>query len=156
MNDNPYDPPESQLDKEQPNKQAMENIFRIIIASSTILFIILCFLPYFDYFWLSDEELQILSYDGWGSELPNNLFFIWGLFLTWISISIGLFFFVPIARTAFLILLVFSVILTFFWGIRIHTPLSVLLSGIISMSDGAILIMLYFTSVSSKFSKWIN
>ena len=81
----------------------MDKIFRWIIVISTLLFIIAWLLPYYDYLWLSDEQLDLLSYDGSGSSIPSSPLIYWGWFFTWLTISVCLFFFVPIARKVFVI-----------------------------------------------------
>lgn len=131
----------------------MKNLFRYIVAISTLLFLILWLLPFFDYLWLSEEELSLLAATGYGSYIPNHPVIFWGLFVSWVAASLGLFFFIPFARTAFLVLVVVSSIANFFWGFRVDTPLSIGIAGLVALSDGAIIAMAYLTSVSSYFEK---
>ncbi|WP_074870823.1 hypothetical protein [Atopomonas hussainii] len=129
----------------------MKSIFRYIVAISTALFVVLWLLPFFDYLWLSPDELNLASADGFGSYIPSHIAIYWGLFIAWFINSIGLFFFSRIARTSFLILLVATTIASFFSGFSVMTPLSAGISSIVMLSDGAIITMAYLTSVSKYF-----
>lgn len=134
----------------------MRELFRWIVVVSTGLFVLVWLLPFFDYRWLNQDELDVLSCAGQGSVLPSNVFIYWGLFVLWLIVSIGLWFFVAAARTAFLSLLIITSIASFFWGPSIRTPLETGIGNIVMMSDGAILVMAYFTSISSEFKKPYN
>lgn len=129
----------------------MERLFRYIVVISTLLFAIIYILPFYDYLWLNDEQLYLAAFDAWGSVIPNNIYVYWSLFFIWLAISVGLFFFIPIARTAFVIMLVATTIASLFWGFLVLPPISATLFNIVAMSDGAILVMLYLTSVSRRF-----
>jgi len=131
----------------------MKNLFRYTVVISTVLFVMLWLLPYFDYLWLSEEQLNLALADGYGSYIPNHPLIYWSLFVAWFTISVGLFFFVTVARTAFFALLVITVLADFFWGFRVLPPISASISVIVTLSDGAILTMAYFTSVSNYFVK---
>jgi hypothetical protein len=131
--------------------QNMKSLFRYIVAISTALFVVLWLLPFFDYLWLSPDELDLAAAAGFGSYIPSHIAIYWSLFIAWLATSIGLFFFFPIARTSFLILLVVTAIASFFSGFSVMTPLSAGISGIVILSDGIIITMAYFTSVSKHF-----
>ena len=134
----------------------MDKIFRTIVVTSAILFLIVTLLPFIDYLWLTNDQLELLAYDGWDSIIPNNQFIYWLLTIIWLIISVGLFFFIRIARTAFLIMQITVFIASFFWGIRISSPEVTAINGLIAISDGAILVMAYLTSVARCFEKPFN
>jgi hypothetical protein len=131
----------------------MKSLFRYIVAISTALFVVLWLLPFFDYMWLSPDELDLAAAAGFGSYIPSHIAIYWSLFIAWLIISIGLFFFSRIARTSFVILLVATTIAGFFSGFSVLTPLSAGISGIVILSDGVIITMAYLTSVSKYFSE---
>lgn len=131
----------------------MRRLFRWLVAISTGLFVLTWLLPFFDYHWLNAEELDILSWSGYGTILPSNDVIYWVLFIAWLIISVGLWFFISIARKAFLFLIIATSIASFFWGFNIHTPIENGIRNIVLMTDGAILVMAYFTSISNEFSK---
>lgn len=131
----------------------MRNLFRYVVAISTILFVVLWILPYFHYLWLTEEELNLAAAQGYGSYIPGHPLIYWGLFAAWLAVSIGLFFFVAIARTAFVFLLVATAVANFFWGFWVMPPFSAGISGLVAVADGAIVTMIYLTSVSNHFVK---
>ena len=134
----------------------MERLFRYIVAISTVSFLVLWLIPYFDYLWLSQEELRLVSVDTYGSYIPNHPLIYWGLFVIWLALSLGLFFYVRAARIGFFIMIIIAVLASFFWGFRVYLPIEVVLSMIVTLSDGAILVMAYLTSVSRKFERKLN
>ena len=129
----------------------MVRLFRALVLTSTFLFVVIGFMPFFNHLWLTPDQLHVLSYDGAGSLIPAHPLLYWGQMVLWVVVSVGLFFFISIARTAFLVLNVISVVATFFWGFRIIPPEAAALGGIVQMADGAILVMAYFTSVAERF-----
>ena len=128
-------------------------LFRRLVVISTILFVILWMMPYVDYNWLSKDEARLANSDGYGSYIPKTPVIYLANFIVWLMLSVGLFFYMPIARTGFLVCIVVSLVADFFWGFKVYAPYEVALSGIVTLSDGAILVMAYLTSVSDKFEK---
>jgi len=131
----------------------MNKLFRYIVAISTVLFIVTWFLPYYDYMWLTEEELNLANANMANSYIPNTATFFWVQSIIWVAVSIGLFLYIPIARTAFLILMVLSFIAVFFSGFYVMPPLQAGINSIIGLSDGVILSMAYLTSVAKCFEK---
>jgi len=131
----------------------MNKLFRYIVAISTLLFIVSWFLPYYDYMWLTEEELNLANANMVNSYIPNTATFFWVQSIIWVVISIGLFLFIPIARTAFLILMALSIIAVFFSGFYVMPPFQGGINTIIGLCDGVILTMAYLTSVAKCFEK---
>ncbi len=129
----------------------MKKIFRYILIFSTVLSIALWMLPYVDYMWLSSEVYQILDYNGYGSVLPHSPLVYWFIFISWLCVSVGLFFFNKAARTGFIILSITSIVASPFWGVLVMTPAEVTLFSIVAMSDGAIITMIYLSSIAKEF-----
>ncbi len=98
----------------------MEKLFRYIVVISTVLFVVFWLLPYFDYLWLTEDELQLVSVDTYGSYIPNHPLIYCGLFAVWLALSIGLFFYVNVARTGFFVMTIFVTLANFFWGERME------------------------------------
>ncbi|MCW8826205.1 MAG: hypothetical protein OQK78_07250, partial [Gammaproteobacteria bacterium] len=126
----------------------MEKLFRYIVVISTVLFVFLHILPFIDHMWLTEKELDLAAYDAWGANLPTNIYFYWGNLSVWVTIFIGLFFYIPVSRTAFVIMLVLTSIASFFYGFSVLPAISATVGNIVTMTDGALLVMLYLTSVS--------
>jgi len=107
--------------------------------------------PFIDLYWLPEDELNLLSGDGYKSILPSHPIIYWGTFSIWLLVNIGLFFYVKIAKSVFLPLLVIFVVLSMFWGYQVLTPYESTVRSLIDILDGVILVMIYFTSISEKF-----
>lgn len=129
----------------------MEKLFRYLVVISTVFFIVYFLLPFFDHLWLSDDGRTLKNFDGYKSSIPSHLIIYWGIFSVWLVISIGLFFFVPVSRTAFLVMTVFGLLMSIFSGYRIQTPYEIVLNNTIALFDGAIISIAYLTSVSNRF-----
>jgi hypothetical protein len=134
----------------------MEKTFRYVVVLSMVLFVLYWILPFIDYLWLTEEQLEFARYDTWGASIPNHPLIYWGVFTIWLVISAGLFFFVPIARAAFVIMQVISFVATFFWGFLVVPPVSAAIGSMAGLIDGVIIAMLFLTSVASKFNNTPN
>lgn len=131
----------------------MEKLFRYVVIISITLFVLYWLLPFVEHYWLTEEQLQVSNYANWGSYIPYHPVIYWGLFVIWIVISVGLFFFVRLARTAFVIMNVLTIAAGFFWGFRVLTPASAVVSDLVVLTDGVILTMAFLGSIASKFGK---
>ncbi|WP_445358550.1 hypothetical protein [Microbulbifer sp. ANSA005] len=135
----------------------MGSLFRILVVAGALLAIVFWSMPFIDYMWLSNDELQILDLGGFGSKLPQSEAYYWFTLLLWLVISAGLYFYKKNARTAFVVcLIVFTFAGLFaglFDGIMVLSPIEAALSSIITLSDGAIIAIMYFTSVNAKFNE---
>lgn len=130
----------------------LQLFFRCLVLVSTVLFIFFWMLPYLGLNFTEDEK-NILSWYGYGSYIPDSKVINWGLFSAWLVLSVGIFFYNRLARSCFLWLLIFTCISCLFWGFKIYTPLETMLSTLISIFDGAMLSLMYLTSLNEKFLK---
>ena len=130
----------------------MEKIFRIIIIISTVFTVLLWVLPYYDYAKFTRDEFNVLSWAGYGAQLPFNEVFSLGLLAVWLVINLCLYFFIKPFKSIFTIVVVITCIFGLFWGISIYPPIEFFIFTIVTMLDGAILTMLYLTSISTKFN----
>lgn len=129
----------------------MNKLFNYLVIITLALTIILWFIPQFDKYWLSDEALELLGANGWGSFVPNPEILYWPQLIFWSVISIGLLKRIMMARTIYLVGLVAFSVVNFGWGFLVLSPIEAGLYNLICMMDGAILIMSYFTSVAGEF-----
>jgi hypothetical protein len=80
-------------------------------------------LPYFDGPYLSEGQLDALSWAGYGQSLfPQWLFSV--LIAAWLISYIGLFLFSRTGLILFLVLHISTAIMTLFWGMAVETPIS--------------------------------
>lgn len=129
----------------------MVKIFRVIVVVSTLLFICLWAFPFIAPSVLTEEEMEILMFGGFGGFVLS-LFSFGILFTAWLVCSIGVFFFKPWARQGFLFLAIFSVVTSPFLGFLVYSPWEVTLMQLVTLADGAILALMYLSSVAHEFS----
>ncbi len=129
----------------------MTSTFRYLVSVATIFYVAFWIFPFFDYKWLNEEELTILSANYYGSVIPLNDIIDWALFVSWIILYIGLWLFIRAARTAFLLLVVITSVANFFWGISVMTAYEFAIQNILALVEGAILVMAYLTPIKGNF-----
>ena len=131
----------------------MDKTFRVLIIIAAVVYVVFYSLPYFNFMWLNQETLEFLSKNGSNSiiTLPYTLVNI--LYALWLINSIGLYFYYPISRKAFVVLLVLSLLLIPFVGNIAFSPVEALLITVTNTIEGALLILMYFTSVKVKFEQ---
>jgi len=134
----------------------MKNIFRFILVTSAILMIIFWVYPYLNIVEYSEKESTLLTYAGFESLIPHSNILYWSILCVWLIICVALYFFIPIARTVFLAMVVLEVVTSLFFGYLVLTPVEATLLHLLTLSDGALLIIAYFTSVSSEFNNISN
>ena len=116
-------------------------------------------LPYFDYIWLSQEELSLASYNNFGSYINHSIMknLSWVMLFIWVFIYLGLFFFIRIARFLFFMILIMeNTIFNLLFGFSILPPINSLIGAFLGTTDGIILAILYLTSINKKFEKTIE
>jgi hypothetical protein len=138
---------------------AVDRIFRKIIIASVLLYTFIWFFPYFGYVLMTDSEIDILvSVGGYGATLPYEEYAVFFMvydvmiYAGFVASSIGMFFFKKIAREAFSVLIVISLIVTFVSGMTVSYAGIAFLESILSLMDGGILALAYLSSLSQKFS----
>lgn len=129
----------------------MNSIFRTLVVLSAILNILLWCLPYFDYMWLSNDELSLLDLSGLDAIINTSEAFYWVTLVVWLSLAVGLFFYIQISRTLFILYASLSACMTLFYGIQVFTPIESLISYLLTLSDGGIIAIMYLTSINDKF-----
>ena len=131
----------------------MVSIFRRLIVTNIILYTALIILPYIDSAWLSEKELDVLSYAGHGAYYTFPSFILWGIFVVWVLSMLGLFYFYEPARQVFLWWLILTSFITIGSGLDTRTALQAFLANVSTLLDGAIITMAYLTSVQNYFKK---
>ena len=126
-------------------------IFRLLVVIQALLTALYWLLPYFDYHWLSVEELLVLEGSGTGAVFIAGSFFAWAIFTVWMALSLGLYLFVRLARETFVVFYLANFGLALFMGMQVLTPLEQVVLGVLQVGDGMLIAVAYFTSVSQKF-----
>jgi hypothetical protein len=99
----------------------------------------------------SQEELNLLMWDGWNSKIQISITASWLIFSAWLLCSIGLFFTIKYTRECFVFVIIGSTLLSFFQGFRVVPPIDGVLLNLVTMADGAVIYMAYFSSISKRF-----
>ena len=131
----------------------MNIIFRMIIVISIIIFCLEWILPFFDYLWLEQADLDLLNWSGHKSMITISPLIYWSMFAIWIFLSVGLFFYYKLARTLFVTYMIVSFLLIPVFGYSVQTPLYIFLNSAVNMLDGALIAIAFLTDIDSKFEK---
>lgn len=130
----------------------MENHFKNIVFINLLLYIIWFFLPEFEPK-LNQEEYDALSWIGYGAKIQNSFLFDYAIFFAYCFTSLGLLYFKPWAKKAFIVLVLYSISYSLTSGIMVGLPIDNFLGYLITLSDGAILCLLLLTPISNTFNK---
>lgn len=131
----------------------MSSLFRNLIIFSYVVYAVFFFIPYFEMYLYEKEVLDALAWYGYGAIVSPNQIISYIFFLGYTISLLGLFCFRSWARTLFIILTVLSVILTGLSGVSVLPGVEGALLNITILADGATIAIMYFTSVSEKFSQ---
>ena len=99
---------------------------------------------------------MLLNQSGYGGKLIAHPVLYWGTFGMWGLITVGLFLHIRIARYGFVLYYFYSLATTFFAGVQIFASYEMVVSNLLGLIDGALLVIMFFTSVSRKFEKAPN
>jgi hypothetical protein len=130
----------------------MEKLYRSVISFCYVSYVVFFFIPYFDLNLYNQEMLDALTWTGYGALIEFNELVTYLFFLAYTITFIGMMLFKLWAKRLFLILLTSSILLTIIQGVSVLTPIESVLFYLTNLADGATVILLYFTSISSKFN----
>ena len=131
----------------------MKRIFTILILTALALQAITFVIPYYWGLIYTNEEMELLAWHGYGAQLDVYGPSLYILSAVYVLVYIGLIFYKAWAKPSFLLITIISIAITPFMGITINEPINNILGYTLSLIDGAILTMLYLTSVSNEFTK---
>ncbi len=131
----------------------MDKLFRYLVLSSLFLYVVWFFFPYAEPFIADPDTVYFWGGSGFDArfEFPSWYYYLWLTF--WLISYAALFSFVRSARTIFTVGYILSICTLPFHGTVIQSPWSGLLGSLVSMLDGAILALAYFTSIGRKFGR---
>lgn len=96
--------------------------------------------------------VKFLRLDGYGALLQtNSVFLYYSPLIVGVLMSIGLLFFQNWGRILFLGLLIYGCISALLLGIRVATPLQVFVSQLLTLMDGAIFALVFWSDLSERF-----
>jgi len=138
--------------------------FRFLVATTWLLYVFysfytylpqhlpVAFTPYF--YWLSAYDarlVDLLRGHGYGAlyETPSVIDII--VFWAWLFAAIGMIYLQNWGRYLYLVLLAFGLAQTAISGIATLAPSQFVLLGVLSMLDGAVLALAFFSPIGSQF-----
>ena len=129
----------------------LEKIFKNLLITQILLLILIGVKVMFE-FTLLNEELYFISYN---LPLPISDIYVGALFviilIAFFTALYLLFNFKKIGRNIFLFLIIFGILVGLFMGPSISDPIDYLLEYLLAVSDGAILVFIYFSPLKDKF-----
>jgi len=129
----------------------MDKLYKFLIVFGSAGYIIWFFQPYNILEIYDLEVFDILSMAGYGSLDINWNAISYITLSLYLFSAVGMWFYINWARNLFLIITVVTVVMTATGGVSVETSIDATLSYLISLSDGALLFMCYFSSVSEKY-----
>ena len=154
----PYDPPRTRVeDTDTPSsfiaKQDRLRLFQWLVVASILTSLVFFFLPAVP-LPVSPDVAELRGRSGYGAMLPGIREPISWIFLPlWLLASVGLFFFQAWARSLFAVLYFVALLLRFVQGVTVSLPVEGFLGEIVSLLDGAILILAFTTPLDAYFKR---
>ena len=126
-------------------------IFKSLVVISMAAYVTWFCLPFFDVYLYPSDIAEMLTWTGYGGTINTGgtIPYIW--LAAYGVVSIGLIYFHPWARTAFVALTVLAVVITPFYGLIIQSSYEGFFTYIMTLSDGAIIAMAYLTIIKDEF-----
>ena len=130
-----------------------KTLFRWIIIAAAIIYAALIAIPMFDTFLLSEKELDVLSYIGFGAilYLPGSL--LWLFVVLWYISMIGTILFFNWGRLLFAFWLMASSVTIALGGLEIRTASEAFLLNLGNILDGVIISIAFFSNLKDEFSR---
>jgi hypothetical protein len=130
----------------------MDKLFRALVLMSVSLYVLWFFSPQFWSSLYGEEVLNLLSWNGFKTLMPSdNYIFIYGYFTLQLCSTLGLFFYQRWAMIAFTLMISFSILSSPFYGVSVNYGYEILLNNLITTLDGAIIVLMFFTSINNRF-----
>ncbi|MGH2360888.1 MAG: hypothetical protein ACRDGM_10170 [bacterium] len=154
----PYDPPHSRVadGTDLPPILATRptiKLFQWLVVASVLTSLVFFFLPAVP-LPVSLEVAALRAKSGYGAILPGIRELIAWIFLPlWLLASVGLFFFQAWARTLFAVLYVVGLLLRFAQGVTVSLPVEGFVGEIVSLLDGAILVLAFTAPLDAYFRR---
>ena len=127
-------------------------LFRVCVFLEMTSYLIWFFLPFWDSFFLTDKEIQVLTFNNYGALINYTDFVINLLLAVYIAILLGLLLFNRIARILYLLYTVMFLLLTPIDGLRAQAGYEAFFLDLSNIFSGVIIVMMYITSLSKKFN----
>lgn len=128
-------------------------LYRTLIVISFGALVLWFLLPSVDGYFLSDETNYILGAQGYGAILPIPVRISWMVFFINLAVAPGLWFFCLSARWVYVSIIIFFVAVKPLAGVQVETSLSSFIGYIMTLADGALLILSFTSPIRQKFEE---
>jgi hypothetical protein len=126
-------------------------IFRSIVLTSAVLYLVSYFLPY-EVFESNPAAVNLLELDGYAARFnPQSGLFTTGVMSLWLLASMGLLHFDNWARYLYLGLTGWALVAAGLYGIRVTSPLEAMLDLAVAVLDGVILALVFLSPLTENF-----
>ena len=136
----------------------MKSLFRFLVLLSIALYAVWFTIPYFSAQLYSPNTYDALSWSGFGAMFSFEVLtaISYGFLASFGVISVGLLYFKNWARQGFSVLIGLSIVAPIIYGISVVTELEAIIGQALTLVDGAILALMYFSSLSIEFQNSHN
>jgi len=136
----------------------VKSLFRYLVLLSIALYAVWFIIPYFSAQLYSSDTYDALSWAGFGATFSFEILTVisYGFLAMFGVVSLGLIYFKNWARLGFSVLIAFSVLAPIIYGISVETEVESFLGQVITLVDGVLLALMYFSSISSEFDNSHN
>jgi hypothetical protein len=126
-------------------------IFRVLVASSAVLYAVLYLLP-FESLESDPDRIRLLKWDGYGALIQAQSWYVTaGVFGLWLVAYAELLRLQSWARHLYLALTLWGLVAAALYGVRIVPAMQAVLDLATNLLDGAILAMAYFSTLRTQF-----
>ena len=126
-------------------------VYKTAIVISLMLVTPLWILPYVDYLWLTEKELSVLGWSGYGAMVEVSAVAYWCLYGIIVLNMVGLYFLKNMARNVFALFVFSSIFLPALWGFTVATPLEAAVSFSIAVLYGVLLTLSFTKPLTDQF-----
>jgi hypothetical protein len=131
----------------------MSKLYKSLVLFSYFTYAICFFLPYLDTYIYAQEGLDALSWSGYGSLVMPHEFIGYAFFIAYSITVIGMLYFHSWSKKLFVALTVLSTFFTAIHGFEVLPPIDAVLSYLTNLADGAVIALMYLTSLGKRFSE---
>jgi len=128
--------------------------FRVLVLIAVALNVGWGFIPYIEYNFYGPEKNDLMRWTGYGAPLDwDALVYLWYAFLVAYGVTcIGLIYFKAWSRECFLLVKVIVLLLSFVYGVSVISEFSSFYGQIMTLIDGFIIAMIYFSDLRMEFT----
>ena len=134
----------------------MDKLFKSLIVISILAYVLWFFQPYNTEYFYDKDTIEALQWAGFGGNYLYIFYFSYIILVLYIISALGMLLYIKRARQLFTLLTIVNILLVPLVGLMVTTSIDNVLLNITGLSDGAVLFMAYFSSISTNFSAHNN